>query len=976
MSFPLIFRFALLSVATLLATGVRAAHPRIFASSNQSLAQGLTASGANSIRESRKVVYFNEDLVDLTLGYANYYIGTTGENNTGQGNVNVKFALEYQGQFYPFLINGQRLAPCADGTTLSTDALPVVIHAGTYGAIRMWEQKVTPDSTSNSWLWSTDGDTAFNEGSITHNDPARDWTLGGAPGENAAVSWTVNAAGVITPTITNAGSGITTSAAVITVLDTRRAGTGFSYIATVSGGKLATWYSQNGGSGYSQDVWVGPSGMGGYGAGGLTQTHGPCVIAGTPVAARKSVLILGDSIAAGYGSTDGRGDIWRNFGIYARSLTKLYNVNNASKPGLTAYACDYRYTRTRELIKSILNPQVVLLALGTNDIDQGINDSGSKTVPNALKGHLASIASWWQTNCGSEIWLSTMLPRVTIASGVQTVKPGFEAGGNADQVNTALRANTVIPASTALIDGRALVQNPASPAIWRTDAGNLTTDGTHPNDALGNYWISSRLVVPIPDNTPVPPVIPAAPAGLAASAGNNQVALTWNAVSGAASYTVKRATTPGGPYATVVATGISTTGYTDATVTNGTTYHYVVSAVNTAGESPASAAVSATPQLVTVVILDNTDATGVAITGSWSAGSGVAGYYGSNYIFASAGTNGTVRYTPTLPTAGLYEVHARWTTNPNRATNSPYDIVSAGGPTTTVVTNQQLDNGVWVSLGTYTFNAGTAGYVLLRCTGADGVVVADAVRFTLKVLPTVGVAATVPAGQEYGSIPAVFTISRQGAGNTAALAVNYTLSGTAAAGVDYTGASGTLTIPAGADSATVTITPVADALAEGDETIVLTLTANGAYQLGAAASAQLVLQDRPLDAWRFAAFGAGQLANPAISGNLADPDGDDHCNLLEYALGSEVLSADVTPLAVAVVDNHLALTFRRRLGATDITYTPEVGSDLSGWTSGPSVIEETIVEASGDGFETIRARDLTALGATPRRFMRLRVTAP
>jgi hypothetical protein len=86
---------------------------------------------------------------------------------------------------------------------------------------------------------------------------------------------------------------------------------------------------------------------------------------------------------------------------------------------------------------------------------------------------------------------------------------------------------------------------------------------------------------------------PAAPTNVTATAGNGQVALSWSASSGASSYNVKRSTTSGGPYTTVASP--TTTGYTDTGVTNGTTYYYVVSAVNTAGESANSSQVSATP---------------------------------------------------------------------------------------------------------------------------------------------------------------------------------------------------------------------------------------------------------------------------------------------------------------------------------------------------------------------------------------------
>src|SRR5262247_534310 len=88
---------------------------------------------------------------------------------------------------------------------------------------------------------------------------------------------------------------------------------------------------------------------------------------------------------------------------------------------------------------------------------------------------------------------------------------------------------------------------------------------------------------------------PPAPTNLVATPGNAQVSLTWNTSSGASSYNVKRSTTSGGPY-TTIATGVTSTSFTNTGLTNGTTYFFVVSAVNSAGESGNSNQASATPQ--------------------------------------------------------------------------------------------------------------------------------------------------------------------------------------------------------------------------------------------------------------------------------------------------------------------------------------------------------------------------------------------
>jgi len=92
----------------------------------------------------------------------------------------------------------------------------------------------------------------------------------------------------------------------------------------------------------------------------------------------------------------------------------------------------------------------------------------------------------------------------------------------------------------------------------------------------------------VPANPPPPPT------SLSATPGDSQASLTWMASTGATSYNVKRSTTSGGPYATV-ASGVAGTSYTNVGLAGGTTYFYVVTAVNKAGESGNSNQASATP---------------------------------------------------------------------------------------------------------------------------------------------------------------------------------------------------------------------------------------------------------------------------------------------------------------------------------------------------------------------------------------------
>ena len=87
---------------------------------------------------------------------------------------------------------------------------------------------------------------------------------------------------------------------------------------------------------------------------------------------------------------------------------------------------------------------------------------------------------------------------------------------------------------------------------------------------------------------------PVSPPGLSADAGDAQVTLNWNGVPGATTYNLKRGLSPTGPFTTVAA-ATSATNFADLTVTNGTTFYYVVSTVRLGCESTNSPAVSATP---------------------------------------------------------------------------------------------------------------------------------------------------------------------------------------------------------------------------------------------------------------------------------------------------------------------------------------------------------------------------------------------
>ncbi|MDF2669147.1 MAG: hypothetical protein K0R67_1453, partial [Paenibacillus sp.] len=118
--------------------------------------------------------------------------------------------------------------------------------------------------------------------------------------------------------------------------------------------------------------------------------------------------------------------------------------------------------------------------------------------------------------------------------------------------------------------------------------------------------------------------VPAAPTSVTASVYNGTIQLSWNASSGATGYNVKRATVSGGSYTTIASNSPSTL-YTDSTVTAGSTYYYIIVAVNGDGSSPDSTEVSITAPASAPAGLSATGSSG-SVAVSWTASTGATSY--------------------------------------------------------------------------------------------------------------------------------------------------------------------------------------------------------------------------------------------------------------------------------------------------------------------------------------------------------------
>jgi len=122
--------------------------------------------------------------------------------------------------------------------------------------------------------------------------------------------------------------------------------------------------------------------------------------------------------------------------------------------------------------------------------------------------------------------------------------------------------------------------------------------------------------------------LPLAPTGLTSMSSQNQISLSWTASASATRYNIYRGTSSGAQGATPIATGIVGTTYIDPSLVGGTTYYYVVTALNAGGEGARSGETSA--KIIETIPAAPTGLTAGTTQGqvtlSWSAKYGVTSY--------------------------------------------------------------------------------------------------------------------------------------------------------------------------------------------------------------------------------------------------------------------------------------------------------------------------------------------------------------
>jgi fibronectin type 3 domain-containing protein len=230
--------------------------------------------------------------------------------------------------------------------------------------------------------------------------------------------------------------------------------------------------------------------------------------------------------------------------------------------------------------------------------------------------------------------IDTTAPTVSISSP----SPGATVSGTVALAANAAD-NTAVWKVAFQLDGTTLTTDTTSPYSYSWDSSSVA-DGSHTltviaTDTAGNTTSTSETITVQNSGTVT---APSAPTLNTATAANASVSLAWSAPSSnggspITGYKVYRGTSSGGE--TLLTTLGNTTTWTDGSVTDGTTYYYKVSALNSVGEGVASNERSATPSAPATApsapTLNSAAASNSSVALAWTApsnngGSAITGY--------------------------------------------------------------------------------------------------------------------------------------------------------------------------------------------------------------------------------------------------------------------------------------------------------------------------------------------------------------
>ena len=478
---------------------------------------------------------------------------------------------------------------------------------------------------------------------------------------------------------------------------------------------------------------------------------------------------------------------------------------------------------------SISSGAIAKLNYSGNRVISSLTIAGA-TMPAGSYGSSSSSATNKNNTCFSGSGMVTILPATTTAlaltSGATPASPGTSLTFTATVTGSSPTGTVVFFAgSTQLGTGTLNGSRQASLTTNSLALGSYNITAQYAGNATNAASTSSPLAIVIASSLALPPT------NLLAAAGNNHVALSWTLSAGAIGYNLKRATVSGGPYTVIANPGSGNAD--DLTATNGTTYYYVVSAINASGESANSSQVSGTPAALpsTTTLVSSPPGTGTygtvvtftaTVSGAGGSATGVVTFIdGATVLGTGTLSSGTASFTTSALAVGNHSVTASYAGDASYSASisspSAY-AVTVKGLTITGVTasNKVYDTGatavltggtlvgvangdtVTVAAGSGTFASTNAGTWAVTASGYS-LSGANAGNYVLSAQPAVANATILPKPLTLSATPAVADKTYDGL--TTATVSGATLltaeaagSGNSGDGKPYTGDTVTLTL--------------------------------------------------------------------------------------------------------------------------------------------------------------------------------------